>query len=141
MLLIKFMFTLVYYGSFMYTIYKVWQIQQEYSDIMAVYKQEGEHAFPNLTEQEQKRRKKVISQYYEKKDPSFALKRKFSFIIYVIVFFILERVIRYFFPIEDVPKNLNYIIPYLGVALTLSAVTGFYLIKSKKMNAKYLNNI
>ncbi|WP_258080085.1 hypothetical protein [Enterococcus mundtii] len=108
---------------------------------MAVYKQEGECAFPNLTEQEQKRRKKAISQYYEKKDPSFALKRKFSFIVYVIVFFILARVIRYFFPIEDVPKNLNHIIPYLGVALTISAVTGFYLIKSKKMNAKYLNSI
>ncbi|WP_258082436.1 hypothetical protein [Enterococcus mundtii] len=113
MLLIKFMFTLIYYGIFMYTIYKVRQIQQEYSDIMAVYKQEGERAFPNLTEQEQKRRKKAISQYYEKKDPSFALKRKFSFIVYVIVFFILARVIRYFFPIEDVPKNLNYIVPYL----------------------------
>lgn len=76
MLLIKFMFTLVYYGSFMYTIYKVWQIQQEYSDIMAVYKQEGEHAFPNLTEQKQKRRKKAISQYYEKKGPFFCSKKK-----------------------------------------------------------------
>ncbi len=132
MLLIKFMFTLIYYGSFIYTVYKVRQIQQEYSDIMALYKQERERTFPNLTEQEQKKRKKAISQYYEKKDPSFALKRKFSFIIYVIVFFILERVIHYFFPIEDVPKNLNYIIPYLGIALTISAVTGFYLIKSKK---------
>ena len=132
MLLIKFMLTLIYYGSFIYTVYKVRQIQQEYSDIMALYKQERERTFPNLTEQEQKKRKKAISQHYEKKDPSFALKRKFSFIIYVIVFFILERVIRCFFPIEDVPKNLNYIIPYLGIALTISAVTGFHLIKSKK---------
>lgn len=58
MLLIKFMFTLIYYGSFIYTVYKVRQIQQEYSDIMALYKQERERTFPNLTEQEQKKRKK-----------------------------------------------------------------------------------
>ncbi|ENZ5598980.1 hypothetical protein ACGWY2_001314 [Enterococcus hirae] len=83
MLLIKFMFTLIYYGSFIYTVYKVRQIQQEYSDIMALYKQERERTFPNLTEQEQKKRKKTISQYYEKKDPSFALKRKFSFLTFV----------------------------------------------------------
>ncbi|WP_373109882.1 hypothetical protein [Enterococcus hirae] len=63
MLLIKFMFTLIYYGSFIYTVYKVGQIQQEYSDIMALYKQERERTFPNLTEQEQKKRKKAISQY------------------------------------------------------------------------------
>lgn len=67
MLLIKFMFTLIYYGSFIYTVYKVRQIQQEYSDIMALYKQERERTFPNLTEQEQKKRKKAISQYYEKR--------------------------------------------------------------------------
>lgn len=76
MLLIKFMFTLIYYGSFIYTVYKVRQIQQEYSDIMALYKQERERTFPNLTEQEQKKRKKAISQYYEKKGSFFCSKKK-----------------------------------------------------------------
>ncbi len=97
MFLIKLMFTLIYYGSLIYTIYKSGQMQQEYSGIMDAYKQARERAFPNLTEKEHKKRKKVISQYYEAKNPSFALKRKFSFIIAIIALVFLYVLLATFF--------------------------------------------
>ncbi|EPI00242.1 hypothetical protein D920_00984 [Enterococcus faecalis 13-SD-W-01] len=116
---IKTIDTFAYYGLFLFLFYFAFKYFKEFADIFTKINERLQIAFPGLTKQEKKQRKKAANHFLTQEAPILARKKKYSLLLIILFLPVFGIGVFYYFPISDTSLNA---FPYFGFAFILLGI-------------------